>query len=175
MLFSAPIDAIIYRRGPQILIGFWLLSALIISNHFSAYLLDFMIRGVSVIKIETLEDLSQRQELKIIVREDASLVEFTDNNSTELARALKKQLFKYFDKVKDGINYALARGLTNGSVAYVNPDRLKMIFTIMELMEKENLVFDGIHISRASAGFEPYFILFNSNVPQWLKLSLNSM
>ena len=41
-LFWAPIEPMLCKRGPKLLMSFWLISALIISIHFTAYLLDYM-------------------------------------------------------------------------------------------------------------------------------------
>ena len=170
VLVKQPMNLWVSRHSPSHVISIWLMSAFILTTLFTAYFFDFMVRTVPLIKIRTLEDLYQREGMKIIVRSDSSLIQSKlkggiwskDNNS---------QFETYFDFKTEGAP-KLINGLNEGRVAYIN-NRLPLIFTLIYLSEIQNKSFENIYISSDSAAFEPYFSMLNKLIPPWAAEAFN--
>ena len=126
-----------------------------------------MVSTVPVIRIITLEELSERQDMKIVVRDDSSLVVYA-NKSKPLDAALAQQLEPYADFRVENIGPKLINGLRDGSIAYIS-DGLLVICSLIELSETHNESFDSVFISRGyeNSGFEPYFIIMNKEILPW--------
>ena len=138
-----------------------------------------MARTIPVLKIDSLEQLAQRKDLKILVRSDSSLFKYASDVNSELARAIDKQLDPYSDYNGPGFREKLATGLRNGSFVYVNT-RLTVIFGIMNLSDfhkklGEEPLIDILHISEEDGGLEPYFAFFNAESDPWILNTLNKM
>ena len=132
-----------------------------------------------VLKIDSLEQLTKRPEMKIMTRADSSLVKFATLVDTDLARAISEQLDPYEDHDYENTIVKLARGLRNGSVAYAN-NKLTLIFEILKLNEfqmkpNEEPLIDVVHISEDDGGLEPYFMFFNAKSDEWISNAMNKM
>ena len=62
------------------------------------YLLDFMVRSVPMVRINSLKDLSHRQDMKIITRADNSLAVSLEKGDSTMGKTLFSQLdtYKFF-------------------------------------------------------------------------------
>ena len=179
ILFNKTFQKFITHLKYKYFVGIWLLSALILSIEFTVYLLDFMVLTQPVVKIDSLEQLSKMSAMKILTRADSSLVKFASLTDSDLARAIFKQLEPYQDKDYKNTVVKLARGLRDGSVAYVN-NKLTLIFELLKLNEfqikaNEEPLIDLVHISEDDGGLEPYFVLFNAESDEWISNEINKM
>lgn len=143
-----------------------------------AYLLEYEIRGIPLVKINTLEELAKRKDIDIYVRENSALEIFADHSDTELASDVKSHL-KIYQWLAD-IRSELIRGLRNGSMAYVNP-RLSLILYLTDFSELEAIgdnepkLTDVVHVSEETGGQEPYFLFINASAERWVLTSMNDM
>ena len=161
------------KAAPHLILSLWLVSALILSNLFNAFIMDFMVTTVPIIRIKTLEELSERKDMKIVVRVDHFLTTYTQGQS-KLARDLARQLEPYDDFYEEKIDEKLIKGLTQGTVAYIT-DGLLMIFTLIGLSQTHDMSFKSIFISRGSSSeMEPYFLIINKGMPSWAIETLNN-
>ena len=178
LMFGNPSKNFLNRKKIKYFVAIWLMSVLLLSNDFTASILVFMVRAIPELKIDSLEQLSRRTDLKIIVRDDSGLVAFTEKVDSELARSLAKQLdtFNNYGQVVD----KLVNGLRDGSIAYINP-RLTLIFGLISLSQmkkrtaNEESLTDVVHISEGNDGLEPYFILINNKTDDQIKRCMNKL
>ena len=162
-------------KSSRLSLSVYLLFSMVISIKFCTYLLDNLQWELPVIKINTLEDLAQRKNIKIIVRHDSSFVTFVDQGDSELTRSIQKQLEPYFDFDEDDIENKLVKGLMEGSVAYFQ-EHLTVVQILFDLKTRnKTFSMDNLHISTGSAGDQPYFILYNPEIPIWASLALDRM
>ena len=174
LLLSKSMNDSIVKSVPYLILSIWLISSLFTSIQFMAHFYDFMVTTVPVIIIKTLEDLSQRTDMRIIVRGDSSLAAFTHLQNSSLAEALGKQLDPYYDFRAENITQILTQKLPNGLTAYIN-ERLILILDLIKHFQSQNISLDSVYISRESATFEPYFFFLNKNLSQWALHLLNQM
>ena len=174
VLISKSMNEFVVNSVPKLLIILWLMSALFISIQFTAYFLDFMIRTIPEIIVWTIEDLAERPDMRIVCRDDYALVAFAESEESVLANNIEEQLDTYYDYREENIPQKLIAGLNNGSFAYVH-DRLLMLFTLIKLVLYENASFDRVHVSTASASYEPYFPFIKGESPPWILTMLNRM
>ena len=171
---SRALDQCHINQSLRLSLAIYLLYSMVISIEFNNFLLDYMQIELPTIKINTIEDLAKRSELKIILRQDSSLYAFADNGKTELARKIKTHLREFNDFDKDGIETKMLKGLMDGSIAYIQ-DHMILVITLLHIKKKKKDIFslDNLHISTESAGYEPYFIMFDPDIPIWASLALN--
>ena len=172
ILISVPMN----RVSPQFVLSFWLITTLFVSKYFSAYLLDFMVKSVPLVTINTLEELSQKPDIKIVTREDSSLKAFTKLDNSSLARALSTQLenHTYIHFGVERVAEKLAIGLKYGNVSFVY-DRIYIMKTLVNLISQGNISLESVYISRQSANYEPNFIMVNLDMPSWAFDRLNKL
>ena len=157
------------------ILGIWLIGAYCLSIGFTAYLFDFMIIGVPVIKIDSLEELSQTKDIEIHVREDSSLETFIQFNDSDLAKAIKPKLKTYDDYFS--FTYELMSGLRNGSFAFVET-RMTLLFNLEEFAHLAQKTYndtnflDLMHVSEESGGLEPYFLTVGE---EWIQKDMNQL
>ena len=137
-----------------------------------------MVLTQPVVKIDSLEQLLQRTDMKIVARADSSLAKYAELNS-ELARTTLNRLETYTDNFDGQQMEDLSKRLRNGSIAYVNV-RLTLIFTIMGLPQHEGdqndePLIEMLHISEDDGGLEPYFMFLNPESSEWIPKSMNKM
>ena len=166
LLTCQPMQLSHIRSVPYLITGLWLTSALVFTTQFSAYFFDNLIKGVPIDVINTIEELSERDHIKVVVRDDSLLSKFAATDTSSTARALSTHINEYFDFESEDIEHTIMKGLTNGSVAYVN-DRLILLFTLIGLREQFNFSYESLHISTESSVFQPYFLLTNEMIPKW--------
>ena len=70
VLLSKSIEKAVLLAIPKAVLSIWFLMALILTNEFIAYFMDFMITALPMVRIDTFEDLVGRKDMKIFVRED---------------------------------------------------------------------------------------------------------
>ena len=133
LLWESMEKSLINSSFRQILIV-WLLSAFVLSIHFTAYLMDYMISAVPMVKIDSLNDLAQQDHMKIVVRFDDSFVEFVNMKDSPLKKRLSAQLLPY--ELMHHIVQDMIRGLRNGSLANVSKRNMG-IFNMLMLSEYE--------------------------------------
>ena len=121
-LFKHPLERLITKSTPKQIIIFWLFSTFVLINHFTAYIMDFMISAVPVLRIDTMEELSYHSDMKIVVRNDDSFSSFVNEADTPLKKTLNQMLWPY-DILQDH-SIEVALGLRNGSLANVNKRNL---------------------------------------------------
>ena len=166
ILISGTFSKSITRSTPYLILSLVLWLGLNFSILFNAFVVDFMVTTVPIIRVKSLEELSQRKELEIIVRVDSSLISFTEQGKSQLARGLASQLSTYDDFHQEHIGEKLIDDLRDGSVAYIS-DALLMIFTLISLSQSHDVSFKSVYISRENSELEPYFLLMNKNMPPW--------
>ena len=66
----------IIKKTSALILCVWMLSALVLSNQFTAYFLDFMVTAVPMVRIDTFEDLVKHKDMKIVVRNDDSFTAY---------------------------------------------------------------------------------------------------
>ena len=164
----------INKLSPQLLYGFWFIFVVFFIQYFSAYLLDFMVRSIPLVTINTLEDLSLRTDMQIITRDHETLVKHIEENDTPLKRAIFPRFKTFLSYDEDNVQDKLELGLINGTLAFIH-EYLILVFRLIDLIKTKNVSLDSIHISRESTNFQPYFLLINGDMPPWLFTSLNKM
>lgn len=168
-----PMESSHIRSVPYLINGLWLSSALVLTTQFTAYLLDYMIKGIPLDTITTIEELSKRNQIKVVVRGDSLLSKMAAESSA-IGLALSTHMSTYLDFESEDVDQTIMKGLTDGSVAYVN-DRLILFFTLLGLKEKYKFSFDSLHISTESSFFEPYFLFTNDLIPKWAQHYLDKV
>ena len=175
LLLSKPIEKTLSKRTSKMVLFVLLFSNFVLSVQFSTRLMDYLIRGVPIIRIDTLEQLSQNKDMKIVIRSDDSLTAYILQKGTPLAEALSRQLMPYKDY--SDIRPQLTEGLRNGSLVTINK-RLAQIFNVLDLSEGEAIqrgvqkLVEVIHISEQSGVFEPYFTFVKT---EWVLKPFNRM
>ena len=170
LLFSRSIQAKV--KKVKHILGVWLMSSLFISILFTTHLMDYMITAVPIIKIDTFEQLSLRDDLTIFARTDSSFSSWANNHNSDVAKRIKTKI-KSINLLME-MRGEIASGLRNGSSALVY-NRLNMVFLLTELMQVERLkqneerLIDLMHVSEEGGGYDPYFLLvtkdsFNFNL-----------
>ena len=172
--YSVILIAPLHKMPKGLNLFIWFISALFLTKYFLVYFFDFMIRSVPMVTINTFQDLSQRPDMKILVRGDSSLYETIMSDNSEMSNTLYNQLELFTNLLSEDIGERLATGLNNGSVAFVH-DHMIMISYLMKVMQDFKVKFDSIHISQAMVTFEPYFVFFNQEMPQWAHTCLKTM
>ena len=172
-LLSKAVDNNQAEHSTKLGLGVYLLFSMVISFNFSNYLLDYLQVELPMVKIKTLEDITKRNDLKILMRHDSSLVAFAEKGDSELARNIKDKLEVYFDFHRENIVTNLTNGLIEGSIAYIQ-EYFNAVQTLPRI-NKINKLFsmDNLHISTESAGYEPYFILVNPDISIWASMYLD--
>ena len=180
-LFSQSMENVVLLATPKAVLSVWLLTAFVLSNQFTASLMDFMIKAVPMVRIDTIEDLVKRKDMKIIVRDDESFTSFVRQNDTQLKRTLDSMLDTYEDTY-DLIMAKLSKRFRDGSSANINKREL-LIFNLIKLSqyeEKNELgystkLLDTLHLSEKNNYFEPYFMFYNNKSEIWIKENVNKM
>ena len=156
------------EHSSRFVLGLYLLFSMVISMNFCNYLLDYLQVELPMVKIKNLDDLAKRSDLKIILRGDSSLVALAGKG--ELSKISNLQLEPYFNFHSDDIERRLTKGLMEGSIAYIQ-ERFNAVQTLLKINKKnKSFSLSTLHISTESAGYEPYFILFNPKIPIWVSL-----
>ncbi|CAG2104431.1 unnamed protein product [Medioppia subpectinata] len=177
IMFIKSMPLFIQRSNQRFIISVWLVSALVLSTCFTTYLLDHMSSAAPVMTIDTLDALSRRPDMKIVVRNESSLAQYSRLYDTELAANIRQNLRPYMDyeEVRD----ELIVGLRNGSMAYANA-RLTIIFDLMQMTRLDTSpeanrtkLIDVMHIADDSEGLEPYFLFVTEESEDWVHKGLN--
>ena len=177
-LVNCSIENLVIISCSKQLIIVWLLSAFVLYNEYSSYLMDYMIRAVPMEKIDSLEDLAQHKHMTIFVRYDDSFLHYIEMRDNPMKLSLIKQVYKY--EILQNLYDELARGLRNGSSAYVSR-RNFLIFNMLMLSEYEKRketeppLIDLLHFSEKTDFYEPYFLLCKNDGSNWLTSNLNKM
>lgn len=156
------------------MIALWLLSAMFISIEFMAFTLDFMVTTLPDIQINTLEDLANRKDMKIIVRNDSALAMYVTNTDTELTKSLRKKMLGYVDMEAEDIAAQISEGLIEGTAAFINRKSM-ILFHLAKISRSQNVTFDNINLSQESSIYEPFFILYNRDIDPWKRIELDKM
>ena len=174
LLLSQAMDSTEMKGYSLIITSFWFISALLITIQFTVFFIDAMVVPVPIIRINTLEDLAQAKSMNIIIRPESSLYNFANKENSSLALTLRAKIEEYTDFYGENISQRLIKGFADGTAAFLN-DRLILAFAFIEMSMNYNISFESIHISTESASYEPYFLYFNTEFPQWASTLLNNM
>jgi hypothetical protein len=153
---------------------------MILSIYFCEVLLDFMLKAKPEVKIDSWDDLSERNDIKIIAFDDSPLAEYAITDNSDMAQKFHSMLeTSAMEKWKtDGFRYDVINKLQSGSHAFVL-NKLTLIFnlnTLTQMAEKTDEDFkNNIHVSREGGGYLPYFIAVNSKTDPKLLKSLDDM
>jgi hypothetical protein len=170
----------IKKLWERLITGFWLLSVMIFSIYFCEVLLDFMLKAKSEVKIDSWDDLSNRNDIKIIVFDDTPLAEYAMTDNSDMAQKFHSMLeTSGMEKWKTlDFRYDVIKKLQSGSHAFVL-NKLTLIFnlnTLAQMVEKTDKNFKNkIHVSREGGGYLPYFIAVNNKIDPKLLKSLDDM
>ena len=155
----------------------WLLSAMFLSNQFTAYFMDFMVTAVPMDRIDSLEDLVKHKDMKIVILESHSFMSYVNENDTELKRSLSSMLDPYSHDMEPSYK-KLAKGFKDLSYGYL-ANRELMIFILIDIrlnyIKEPPDIFDILHLSERTSVYTPYFMVLNNDSPDWLKVNLNKM
>ena len=177
LLISKEMQKSIIKKISGLILSVWMLSALVLSNQFTAYFLDFMVTAVPMVRIDSFEDMVKHKDMKIVVRNDDSFTAYVRQEDTDLKRSLSSMLDPYDHDMEES-EKKLAKGFKDLSYAYVTKMEL-MIFILIEISlyyDKEPpSIFDILHLTDKASFYEPFFLLGNHDSPDWLKVNLNKM
>ena len=162
------------RRTSRAMLALWLLSSMFISIEFNAFTLDFMVTTIPDVKINTLEDLASRKDMKFIVRNDSALAMYLTKTNNELTKTLREKMVGYVDMEAEAIPALVSDGLTKGTAAFINRKSM-ILFHLDKISRWQNVTFDNLHLSQESSIYEPFFILFNRNIDPWKRIELDKM
>ena len=180
LLLSKPLERLVFQSTSKQILIVWLFSALVLSNQFTTYLMDFMIRAIPELRIDTLEQLSKQKNMKLAVREDSTFFDYINETETPTNKILRNKL-KPYDSLNDFVN-ELTNGLRNGTMATINKRNI-IIFILMEVRESQKKLAgnndqslsDLLHFSKKLDFYEPYFLVTNNKSAPWIKDNLNIM
>ena len=173
---SGTFDSSLIRISRYLPMAIWFGSVLVLSNCFQAYFFDLLMNERDVYVFDSFEKIAFNSKLKIVMREENTMNQFIQNDSSPLSIALKRRRKTYQDYDLENITDVVSSGLENGSVAYVHDE--VTLHTILKMMSKEkNLSIDSILISSNDSVPEPYFIFFNKDMlsKPWAIESLNKL
>ena len=169
LLYSKSSQKFLFNFKNKLILSFWLLSALILSIQFTAYLLDYMVIAIPVNKIDNLEQLVKSNK-RIIARDDSALLVYAEKVETQLAKDIRPLIDPYTDFSAIKQNYI--KQMKSGSHVYIN-QRLVLLFDAINCLENEFIdrngqkLLDLLHISEDSGGLEPYFMHLY-NIDEWI-------
>ena len=176
LLISKAMKKSIIKKTSGLILSVWVLSALVLSNQFTAEFTDFMVTAVPMVRIDSFEDLVKHKDMKIVVRADDSFTVYVRQKDTPLKRSLSSMLDPYLHN--DEIMNKLAKGLKDQSYSYVTK-RDMLIFFLSDIAfnydNQPSRLFDILHISEKTNFYEPYLFLINNDGPNWIKINLNRM
>ena len=112
-------------------------------------------RTIPEIKIRTIEDIIERDDLKIFVRIDSGLDKIVQ----------KDKLDMYYDWEEENMTNRLIKGFDQKSHAYLN-DKFILLSTLIDL----NISIDNVHISEEDTALQPYFIIVLSLLERELRI-----
>lgn len=170
----------IKKLWERLITGVWLLSVMILSIHFCEVTLDFMLKAIPEVKIDSWDDLYKRNDIKIIVFNDTPLVEYAMTDNSDMAQKFHSMLeISGMEKWKiDDFRYDVIKKLQSGSHAFVL-NKISLIYslnTLAQMVEKTDKYFkNNIHVSREGGGYLPYFIAVNNKTDPKLLKSLDDM
>ncbi|CAG2116497.1 unnamed protein product [Medioppia subpectinata] len=172
-----------HRLSPALVIGVWLVSALVLSIEFTSFLLDYMHRSVPTLAVDSLRELTEWDDMRLYVSNVSSLYSYVMKESATdpLARAINDRMILYSTTGWLSIKFALQmlRRLMSGSYA-MTTNRLTAIFILFHLVEIDNRVGgpalqDVLHVSRYGSEFAPFFMAFNSDCQQFITNGFNQI
>lgn len=163
MIFSPVFHKLLKKKsGLRLLIALWMLSALVINTQWTVFLLDYMSAPNPVLKIDSLQDLADKPDIKVFAANDSTLFAYADKELNDsLAAAIRKKIIVH--KAEMWLNPEFIRqvaGLLKDGSHSFHLNRMSAIFVISRLIEtlsesQRNEFTDIIHISSESGGYLP--------------------
>ena len=101
MLFSKSMQHFLRKSKQKLFIGFWLIVSLVLSTLFTSYLLDHMIKADPLDLIDSLEELSKRKDMSVLVRNDSSMISYVELVDSDVTKAIKPRIVEYFHLFED--------------------------------------------------------------------------
>ena len=95
LLISKAMKKSMIEKTSGLILSIWIISALVLSNQFTAYFTDFMVTAVPMVRIDSFEDLVKHKDTKIVARDDDSFTQYLRENDTQLKRSLLPMLDTY--------------------------------------------------------------------------------
>ena len=177
LLINKEMQKSIIESISGIILSVWLFSALILSNQFTSYFMDFMVTAVPMVRIDTFEDLVKQKDMKIVVLEGDSFRAYLNQNDTELKRFLSSMVDPYDHDIEPSLR-KLAKGFKDLSYEYITHREL-VIFILIEMsikyVKEPPSLFDILHLLERTSFLEPYFMSLNNKSHDWLKVNLKRL
>ena len=178
LIFSKSIQNLLIKNKSKIILGTSLIASFFISLGFTVNLLDYMIKAEPILKLNTVEELSLREEMTVFTRSDTGFNTWAQITDSDVAMRIRKML-RWWDDIK-AVHDELLTGLRNGSTAF-SSNRLNLIFELSAFSEEEIIeqgekrLIDLMHISKEGLGFDPYFMVMKQDVESWVFDAVNQM
>jgi len=99
LLFPNSIQKFALNSSQRLLLSVWLLSAFTLSLGFTSYILEYMVRAVPVLTIDSLEDIPKRPQMKVLLRGDSALAQYVKLIDSDIARAIKSKFITVFKPI----------------------------------------------------------------------------
>ena len=177
ILFSKSIQRLLVKTKSKLILGIWILSCYYFAIGFTSFMMDFMIRAVPLIKMNSISDLVKRRDILVYARYGSPFAEYIHTIDNELTKSLRNRLitFNDFNEVVDD----LAFGLKNGTAAF-SYSRNSLWFQFIELQEKlwknhREQFSDNLYASENSFGIVPNFLIFNAETDEKILDVFNKM
>ena len=146
---------------------------------FNNLLLDYMVRAIPNVVIDSWEDLYNTPDIKIVAEDLEFLSKYTNNSSSEMAKNFRKRLHVF--RRREIANQTFLRINTeqyiNGQAAYIT-SKTSMIFHLkyLEALSKNhNRLVDTMHLSKYGGPEEQYFLLIPSPTSDHLAHHFNQL
>ena len=145
ILFTKSLQKFVIDSNSMIkcLIGMWLMSALIISTQFTGFLLDYMSQTNPVLKIDSLEDLVNREDMRIYVPNDSTLYTYIEKETNDsLAIGVRHKMIDYNAEswLDPDFRFRLLQELKSGSISFTFY-KMTSIFQIIFLNKGNSVKF----------------------------------
>ena len=145
----------------RILIIYWVYLVLIINILFCTYLLDFMVKVIPDIVIDSWDDLFNKNDVKIITMSSSPIEKFALESNTELALNFRNRIetFELEELNEDEFFNSILLNIIKGTHVYVNT-RLTLVIHL-KLMAKylgDMQLLKQVYVSKRGGGSLSYFI-----------------
>ena len=164
----------------MILIGSWLISALVISISIRNYILEDMVIVIPNRVIDSWDDLKNRPEVTIRAMRNDLIIEYASNSDEEMALNFRERIISfYFDSLlKKSFMNELSLELNSGQSALIL-NRKTLIYTLIYM----NYIINGndpqflknFHVSNYGGQHVPYFTFLIKSTGWFLLELFNQM
>ena len=145
----------------RILIIFWLYITMIYVILFSNYLIDYMVKVIPDIVIDSWLDLFMTKDVKIITMNSSPIQRFSILSNTDMAKDFSARLepFPLEKIIDDEFFKSILLKILDGSHVYVFTRMTLIIHLKMIAKKLGNMdVLDQVYVSKEGGGYLPYFV-----------------